>query len=151
AAQSSRPRQPLSSLLNPAGGFHPESYAYGAVLMRREVRDLEMNSHMALVQRIKAEQVNLRALPETDPDQRSAKLTAVAQTETALTQLEATAPIGRVVIHILPDMHQWRNTAADMPLRDGDVHLIPKKANYVTVSGQVFNPTAISYRPGRSD
>ena len=27
---------------------------------------------------------------------------------------------------------------------------IPKKADYVTVNGQVFNPTAVSYRPGRS-
>jgi len=145
-----RPGERLSSLLERAGGFSPEAYPYGAVLMRREVRDLEMKSHMVLVQRIKAEQVNLRALPESDPDQRSAKLTAIAQTDTALTQLEATAPIGRVVIHILPDMKQWRNTAADVPLRDGDELLIPKKANYVTVSGQVFNPTAISYRPGRS-
>jgi polysaccharide export outer membrane protein len=145
-----RPGERLSSLLERAGGFSPEAYPYGAILMRREVRDLEMKSHLALVQRIKAEQVNLKALPETDADQRNAKLTAVAQTETALTQLEATAPIGRVVIHIQPDRKQWRNTAADVPLRDGDVLLIPKKANYVTVSGQVFNPTAISYRPGRS-
>jgi protein involved in polysaccharide export with SLBB domain len=30
------------------------------------------------------------------------------------------------------------------------VLLIPKKADYVMVSGQVFNQTAISYRPGRS-
>jgi protein involved in polysaccharide export with SLBB domain len=35
-------------------------------------------------------------------------------------------------------------------LRDGDVLVIPKKANYVLVSGQVYNQTAISYRPGRS-
>jgi protein involved in polysaccharide export with SLBB domain len=35
-------------------------------------------------------------------------------------------------------------------LRDGDVLVIPKKANYVMVNGQVFNPTAVSYRPGRS-
>jgi protein involved in polysaccharide export with SLBB domain len=28
--------------------------------------------------------------------------------------------------------------------------VIPKKAGYVTVTGQVFNPTAISYKPGRS-
>src|SRR6266436_2962595 len=145
-----RPGERLSSLLERAGGFSPEAYPYGAVLMRREVRDLEMKSHIALVQRIKAEQVNLKALPETDADQRNAKLTAVAQTETALTQLEATAPIGRVVVHIQPDVKQWRNTAADVPLRDGDVLLVPKKANYVMVSGQVFNPTAISYRPGRS-
>ena len=30
------------------------------------------------------------------------------------------------------------------------VLIIPKKANYVLVSGQVFNPTAVSYVPGRS-
>ena len=54
------------------------------------------------------------------------------------------------MVHIQPDVQQWRNTSADIALRDGDVLVIPKKANYVMVSGQVFNPTAISYRPGRS-
>ncbi len=145
-----QPGERLSSLLERAGGFSPEAYPYGAVLMRREVRELEMKSHLALVQRIKAEQVHLRALPEADPDQRNAKLTAVAQTETTLTQLEATPPVGRVVVHVQPDIERWRDTVADVPLRDGDVLLIPKKANYVMVSGQVFNQTAISYRPGRS-
>ncbi len=145
-----QPGERLSSVLQRAGGFSPEAYPYGAVLMRREVRDLEMKSHFALVQRIKAEQINLKALPEADADQKNAKLTAVTQTETALNQLEATAPIGRVVIHVQPDMSKWQNTPADVILRDGDVVLIPKKENYVMVSGQVFNPTAISYRPGRS-
>ena len=28
--------------------------------------------------------------------------------------------------------------------------IIPKKTNYVVVSGQVFNPTAVSYLPGKS-
>jgi protein involved in polysaccharide export with SLBB domain len=145
-----RPGEKLSSVLDRAGGFGPQAYPYGAVLMRREVRDLEMKSHLELVQRVKAEQVSLKALPETDADQKTAKLTAIAQTETALTQLESTAPIGRVVIHIKPEMKDWRNTAADVPVRDGDTLLIPKKADYVMVTGQVFNSTAISYRPGRS-
>ena len=35
-------------------------------------------------------------------------------------------------------------------MRDGDVLLIPKKSGYIAVNGQVFNPTAVSYRPGRS-
>ena len=35
-------------------------------------------------------------------------------------------------------------------MRDGDVLIIPKKANYVMVNGQVFNPTAVSFLPGRS-
>jgi protein involved in polysaccharide export with SLBB domain len=78
------------------------------------------------------------------------KLTAIAQTETTLNQLESTAPVGRVVVHIQPDIKRWQNTAADVALRDGDVLLIPKKAGYVMVTGQVFNQTAVGYRPGRS-
>jgi len=142
------PGERLSSVLSRSGGFGPEAYPYGAVLVRNEVRQLEMKSHIELVQRVKAEQTYLKSLPESDTDQKNAKMTAIAQTQSTLDQLEATAPIGRVVIHIRPDMRAWRNTAADIPVRDGDVLVIPKTANYVTVTGQVFNPTAVAYAPG---
>jgi protein involved in polysaccharide export with SLBB domain len=144
------PGERLSSVLARSGGFDSEAYSYGAVLMRREVRDLELKSHMELVQRVKTEEVTLKALPETDADQKNAKLTAIGQTDAALAQLQASAPIGRVVIHISPDVKAWENTAADVQVRDGDVLFVPKKAGYVMVNGQVFNPTAISYRPGHS-
>jgi protein involved in polysaccharide export with SLBB domain len=144
------PGERLSSVLARSGGFDSEAYFYGAVLMRREVRDLELKSHIELVQRVKAEQVTLKALPDTTADEKNAKLTAIGQTEATLAQLQASAPIGRVVIHISPDMKAWKNTAADVQVRDGDVLFVPKKAGYVMVNGQVFNPTAISYRPGHS-
>jgi protein involved in polysaccharide export with SLBB domain len=140
----------LSSVLSRAGGFGPEAYPYGAVLMRREVRELEMKTHLQLVQRVKVEQTNLKSLPETDADQKNGKLNAIAQTETALTQLQANAPVGRVVVHIQSNIDHWRNTPTDVALRDGDVLLVPKKAGYVLVNGQVFNPTAISYQKGKS-
>jgi polysaccharide biosynthesis/export protein len=145
-----RPGEKLSSLLERAGGFGPQAYPYGAVLTRTEVREIEMKSYDELVQRVKLEQVHLRSLPEDNTDQRNAKLTVIAQTETTLDQLQENQPAGRVVIHIQPDMKNWRNSIADVPLRDGDVLTIPKKADYVTVTGQVFNPTAVSFRPGHS-
>jgi protein involved in polysaccharide export with SLBB domain len=145
-----RPGEQLSSVLARAGGFSAQAYPYGAVLMRREVRELQMKSYTELVQRIKAEQVSLKALPETDADQKNAKLTAIAQTETALQQLEASAPVGRVVVHIKQENKEWQNSAGDVPVRDGDVLFVPKKAGYVMVNGQVFNPTAISTQSGRS-
>lgn len=145
-----RPGERLSSVLQRAGGFSPEAYPYGAVLMRREVRDLETKAHLELVERIKVEQARLRALPESDEDQKNAKLTAIAQTETTLTQLQSSAPIGRVVIHMRPKLKDWRDTPADVALRDGDELVVPKEAGYVLVSGQVYNPTAVGYRPGRS-
>ncbi|HTS35887.1 MAG TPA: SLBB domain-containing protein [Candidatus Solibacter sp.] len=144
------PGERLSSVLARCNGLTPEAYPYGAVLVRQEVRELELKSHLELVNRVKAEEGYLKTLPENDADQKNAKLTAIAQTETALTELEATAPVGRVVIHIPPDISRLAKTAADVPLRDGDVLIIPKRANYVVVSGQVFNPTAVSYQPGKS-
>jgi protein involved in polysaccharide export with SLBB domain len=118
--------------------------------MRRDVRELELNARTEMIRRLKEEEVHLRALPETDAEQRNAKLTALGETETTIQQLQANPPVGRVVIHIQQDLHAWRNTSSDVMIRDGDVLVIPKKADYITVNGQVFNPTAVSYRPGRS-
>ena len=145
-----RPGEKIGSLLLRAGGFNSQAYPYGAVLMRREVRELEVNARAEMIRRLKEEEVHLRALPETDADQRNAKLTAIGQTETTIQQLQMNPPVGRVVIHIQKDLAVWKDKTSDIVVRDGDVLIIPKKADYITVNGQVFNPTAVSYRPGRS-
>src|ERR1700680_616489 len=89
-----------------------------------------------MMRRLKLEETNLKALPEAEPDQKNAKLTAISETETTLQQLQANPPIGRVVVRIQSDLRTWRNTSADVPVRDGDVLLIPKKADYVIVNGR---------------
>jgi hypothetical protein len=132
-------------LLSRCNGFTAQAYPYGAVLIRQEVRELEMRSHLELINRIKNEETYLKSLPEGETKQ-----TAMAQTDTVLQQLEATAPVGRVVIHIPSDPKRLAKTAADIQLRNGDELIIPKKTNFVMVSGQVYNPTAVSYLPGKS-
>jgi len=145
-----RPGEKLSSVLERAGGFGPQAYPYGAVLMRREVREIETNARLEMVRRLRQEQINLKELPENDTDQKNAKLTAIAETETTMQQLQANPPVGRVVIRIHSDIGKWKNTSADVPVSDGDILVVPKKLDYITVNGQVFNPTAVSYRPGHS-
>lgn len=145
-----RPGERLSSVLARAGGYAPDAYPYAAVLMRREVREAQEKAQNDLVRRVEAEQVNMKFLPENDPEQKSAKLNALAQTHSTLEQLKANPPIGRVVIHIQEPIAKWQNTTADIAMREGDILVIPKKADYVMVNGQVFNPTAVSYQPGRS-
>jgi len=145
-----RPGERLSSVLERAGGYSNQAYPYGAVLMRREVREMETQTQIELVARMKAERDQLSALPEGDTNQKNVKLNALAQTDSTILQLAKTPPIGRVVIHIASDVKQWKNSAADVALRDGDVLVIPKKANVVMVNGQVFNPTAITAERGRS-
>ena len=144
------PGESLSSVLEKAGGFTSQAYAYGIVLTRREVRDLEMHSHQELVARVSAEETRLKTLPENDADQKNLKLTAIAQTETTLTQLQTNLPVGRVVIHASPDEKSFDRSAELTPLRNGDVIIVPKKPNYVVVQGQIFNPTAVGFVAGRS-
>ena len=103
-----------------------------------------------MILRVKDEQSNLQLLPETDPEKKRAKDLALQQWQTALEQLSSNPPTGRVAIRISADIQQWKNTTADVEVRAGDSIEIPKKPSYVMVTGQVFNPTAVSYRPGKS-
>jgi polysaccharide export outer membrane protein len=144
------PGERLSSVLERAGGYTKQAYPYGAVLMRREVQEAQERNQLELINRLKAERLQLKALPDSTTDEKNAKMNALAQTDTTLAQLSANPPIGRVVIHIQSDIKSWKGTPADIALRDGDELLIPKKETVVTVTGQVFNPTAISAINGRS-
>ena len=144
------PGESLGAVLEKAGGFTPQAFSYGLVLTRSEVREVEMQSHQELIARMQAEEVQLKALPENDAEQKNLKLTAIAQTDTTLTQLQTNLPVGRVVIHASHEGNAFDRTADQTVVRNGDSIFVPKKPNYVLVQGQVFNATAIGYIQGRS-
>jgi len=144
------PGERLSTALERAGGYTKQAYPYGAVLTRREVREMEMKNQAELTFRLKEEREHLKDLPEGNNDQINAKKNALAQTDSTLNQLTSNPPIGRVVVHISSDIKQWKGTPSDIVLRDGDTLLIPKKSSVVVVNGQVFNPTAITAQSGKS-
>jgi len=145
-----QPGERLSSLLARAGGYTPQAFPYGALLTRRVVRQEQEVAYAELVRRMQAMQANLRQMPDGDENQRNAKATALSQIDSTLAQLRLTPPVGRVVINIAGPIDKWKNTGADIVMRDGDALLIPKKAGYVMVNGQVYNPTAVSFRSGQS-
>jgi protein involved in polysaccharide export with SLBB domain len=146
-----RPGEKLSSVLQRAGGLQPDAYAYGAVLQRTQVRELQAKAQDAMILRVKDAQSSLQNLPASgDPQKDQAREMALEQWQQTLEQLSSNPPIGRVSIRISNNVNHWENTAADIDVRAGDTLIIPKKPSYVMVSGQVYNPTAISYRPGMS-
>jgi hypothetical protein len=136
--------------LQRAGGFQSDAYVNGALLERVQVRDLEAKEQTQMILRIKDLESNLQLLPENDPRQKQAKEMALRQYQTTLTQLSSNSPVGRVTMRISPDIKRWENTSADLEARAGDTLVIPKRPSFVMVTGQVFNPTAVSYRPGKS-
>ncbi len=145
-----QPGERLSSVLERAGGFQPGAYPYGAVLQRVQVRELEANQQDVMILRVKDAERDLELLPDTDPQKKQAKEAALAQYQTTLTELSANPPVGRVDIRISSSIKRWSNTSADIEVRAGDTLVVPKRPDYVMVTGQVFNPTAVSYRPGKS-
>jgi protein involved in polysaccharide export with SLBB domain len=145
-----RPGERLSSVLQRAGGFQSDAYVYGAVLERVQVRDLESNEQTKMILRVKDLQSNLELLPEADPRQKQAKMMALQQYQSTLTQLSSNSPVGRITMRISPDINRWKNTPADLEVRTGDTLVIPKRPSFVLVTGQVFNATAVSYRRGKS-
>jgi len=145
-----RPGERLSSVVERAGGFLPDAYPYGAILERVQVRELEAKEQDKLILRVKDAEGSLQNLPDTTPAQKQAKEMALGQYQTTLTELTTNEPVGRVAIRISSRVDRWKNSTADIDVRAGDVLFVPKRPDYVMVTGQVFNPTAVSYRPGKS-
>lgn len=147
-----RPGERLSSVLTRAGGFGPGAYPYGAVLLRSEVQKLEQRSYGELVQRIREQQATLKltATSATDPDQKLSAESALVQWQTTLDNLASSPPTGRVTIQISSNIRSWAKTSRDITLRAGDILVVPKRPSYVLVQGQVYGPTAVAYRPGKS-
>jgi protein involved in polysaccharide export with SLBB domain len=140
----------LSDVLARAGGFRPDAYPYGAILTRVEVREVEDQGRSDLIRRLQEEGSNLKLMPEADADAKMAKEASLLQWKATLDQLQNSPPEGRLVIHISANSKNWVNTPADIQMRAGDVLYIPKRSNVVIVNGAVFNPTGITYKPGKT-
>ncbi len=94
--------------------------------------------------------MKLKSAQATDPDEKLAQAAAYQQWQTSLENLASNPPVGRVAIQISGNLKSWENTPRDIVVQSGDVLVIPKRPSYVMVQGQVYDPTAVAYRPGKS-
>ncbi|HXW90876.1 MAG TPA: SLBB domain-containing protein [Terriglobales bacterium] len=145
-----QPGERLSSVLARAGGFLPTAYPYAAVYQRVDLKDLEEKNRADLIERIRDEQSTIKMVPEMDQDDQAQAKAAVLQYKKTIDSLLNMPPAGRLVIHISSDAQKWANTPADIQVRAGDSIYIPKRPSIVIVDGSVYNPTGITYKPGKS-
>lgn len=141
----------LSSVLKRAGGFAPDSYPQAIVLSRASLREMEEKNRNDLLRRLQAETAAQKYKPGTNPiDVNASQEGLLLQEQQIVERLKNDPPVGRLVVHISGDINKWQNTAEDVELRKGDVITIPKRPTQVMVTGQVYNPTAITYVPGKN-
>jgi protein involved in polysaccharide export with SLBB domain len=138
----------LSSIIQRAGGFRSDAYPYATIFQRVSVRELEEQNRSELIRRVKGEATEINLTP--GGDQEDIRQATLVQYQITLEKLENTPPIGRLVVHISSNLKRWAKTSADIPVRAGDVIEIPKRSNMVVVDGSVYNPTAITYKPGKN-
>jgi protein involved in polysaccharide export with SLBB domain len=140
----------LSSVIQRAGGFRADAYPYGAIFERDQVRELQEKNRAELIQEVQAEEAEVKLLPGMDSDEMQTAKAALLQYQTTVTSLINTPPAGRLVVHISNNVGRWANTSSDIFVRNGDQINIPKRANIVIVDGSVYNPTAITFKPGKN-
>ncbi len=139
----------LSSVLKRAGGFRPGAYPSGAVLERVQVRELAEKNRQEMIRKVESSTPSVKAGMTSVQEQLSLQQAAQQQQQQVLASLRSHPVSGRLVIKISVDIEKWENSAVDVELRAGDVLYIPKRPNFVAVSGQVYNNTAITYVPGK--
>lgn len=141
----------LSSVLKRAGGFLPNAYPMGAVLVRDQVRELEQKSRDELIRQIETSSAAARLSPGVNGANAGAALEAIkSQQDEVIAELKNHPPTGRMVIQITGDIDSWAGTTADIELRQGDEVTIPKRPGFVLVTGQVYNATALTFTPNKT-
>jgi protein involved in polysaccharide export with SLBB domain len=140
----------LSSVLKRAGGFRPDAYPAGAILERVEVRQFEEENRQEMIRQVEATVPNASIGINGTPGDEAAQIQAMkSQKEDVLAALKTHPSTGRMVIRISADINRWANTPEDIVVRAGDRLIIPKRPDFVLVTGQVYNATGIAYRPGK--
>jgi protein involved in polysaccharide export with SLBB domain len=140
----------LSSIIQRAGGFRNDAYPYGAVFERQQIKEMEEKNRANLLDRVQGEAADIKGIPENNAQDTLAKQAAVEQYQATIQKLQNAPPQGRMVIHISSNLKRWMNTSSDVQVRAGDTIYVPKRPSVVLVDGSVYNPTGVTFKPGKS-
>jgi protein involved in polysaccharide export with SLBB domain len=146
-----RPGERLSSVLARAGGFQPSAYPQGLVFEREDVRQLEQKNREELIERIRRESTTFKtSIQETPQDQAALTQQSITQRNQEIEALEKAPVTGRLVVRLPSNLAHLPGSLDDIELRRGDSLYVPKRPEFVMVSGQVYNSNAITFRPSRN-
>ncbi len=145
------PGERLSSVLERAGGFLPTAYPQAAVLDRREVRALQQKSRNELIHELQQNAGDIKtSLNESASAQAALQQAALQQHKQVLRALQSAPITGRLVIHLSRNLKEFAGSQDDIPVRAGDTLWVPKRPDFVIVTGQVYNSNAITFERGRT-
>lgn len=134
----------LSQVIAQAGGLTPEAYPIGAVFTRASVAHAQRTAFLREARQLQSSLAT--SLASLTSKQASEGKTLVTAVEHVVRELRTTKPTGRVVVQADPAVLTVK-PELDTLLEPGDAIYMPKRPSYVTVSGEVLNPSTVPYRP----
>ena len=141
----------LRELLLRAGGLTSQAFVEGAVFTRADLRERERKQIDTLATRMQADlaQLTLQTSQETGKDGTQ----ALAAGQALLATLRATIPVGRLVINLPRSVKATPGADDDVVLKGGDLLVVPRAVQEVTVLGEVQSSTSHLYDEayGRDD
>ncbi len=138
---SVRKGETLAQLVARAGGVSPLAYPYGAIFTRRSVKELQQEGLRRTSRELTTALLAVSARKETTGD-------ALVAGQALITQLATIEVPGRVVVEADPRVLAVRPDL-DTVLESGDAIVMPKKPNFVLALGDVSNPGALQFVPGK--
>jgi polysaccharide export outer membrane protein len=146
-----KPGERLSSVLKRAGYLLPTAYPQGTIFERRDVKALQEKSVKDLIARIEQQSTDVKVSLNSSASEAATLAQAANQQRDRVVQALRNATIsGRMVVHIPVDMKNFVGTNDDIQLRAGDTLYIPKRPEFVIVSGQVYNANALTFQPRKT-
>jgi len=134
----------LRSVLARAGGLSDLAFPQGSVFTRAELREREQQQLDIMTDRLQKD-LAILALQGAAANQSQATST-MSVGQNLMTQLKGAKAVGRLVIDLPAIVAGDKAAGADILLRDGDLLVVPKTRQDVTVIGEVQSPTSHLYQ-----
>jgi polysaccharide biosynthesis/export protein len=142
-----RPGERLSSVLQRAGGFLPTAYPKAAVFERVDIRQMEQKNRDELIARIRMESSSFKtSIQDSAQEQAALAQQSMMQRNAEIAALEQAPIAGRLVVRLPANLARFAGSPDDIELRRGDSLFIPKRPEFVLVSGQVYNSNALTFQ-----
>ena len=138
-----RKGETLAQLTARAGGVTTLAYPYGTIFTRRSVKELQQEGLRRTSRELS------QALLSVAARSKDANGGAIVAGQQLIAQLATVEAPGRVVIEADPRVLALRPDL-DTVLESGDAVVMPKRPNFVLALGDVSNPGALQFIPGKT-
>jgi polysaccharide export outer membrane protein len=137
----------LRSVMERAGGLTDLAFADGSIFLRDSLRQKEQERIEQLAVRLQSD-IAVLALRSTQDNSRASEALPIG--ESLLADLKNTKPVGRLVFDLETVMANDAGSTWDIEMKNGDRVMIPRRAQEVSVLGEVQTTTSHLYRPDLS-